>query len=250
MNKFILVLITLMILPFNELFGQLRWDQRITFKNEFLRDAKDIAQDSCRKYGRDSSIALKNVMDDTARKYTRDSTIAIKGYIKDTITAKLPIYQLFPLEKFAVDTGRTIRLSGTAKSDTINHFRDFRGDTAILGIATDDSAYSRRQNCSMLGRISIGYGVNSVDTVKIKFRTKQSPKDSNSVNFYVGEQNILTRAITWIDSVSTDTAKTSWTQINLKPTNVTKGDILVMMVRVWCIGLNYVYMDEPVIVQR
>lgn len=167
---------------------------------------------------------------------------ALKVAVSDSI--KRNRYLMIPFEKFIVDTNKTI---GT--SDTINFYTDFRGDTTIQIIATDDSSYGRLQNLAIRASIYLDSNVVSVDTIVFWFRTKFTVRDSNKVCFYAGEQSRWTWSIAYTDSL-VDTCKVSWTKISLKPTGLVGGDILALMIRGYCKGRNYNYFGNCYAVLR
>ena len=239
------------------------------------RLAKAAAGDSARKIVNDSlknSTSITNKMllasvDDSLRNADSVKTRALKVTGKITLNVgtdtvaganklrrdisdslKLNTYLMIPFERFFVDTSKTISV-GTARSDTINYYQDFKGDTTINVIATDDSSYGRYQNLAIRASIYLDSNVVAVDTVCFWFRTKFSVRDSNKLCFYAGEQSRWTWSIAYTDSLA-DTNNVSWTKINLKPTGLIGGDILSIMIRGYCKGKNFNYFGNCYAVLR
>jgi hypothetical protein len=214
------------------------------------------------------SLKTNTVYKDSVRKFINDSlknsaSITNKlllSAVGDSITAhaitpsaigdsiKRNRYLIIPFEKFVPDTSKTISV-GTARSDTINYYKDFKGDTTIQVIATDDSSYGRYQNLAIRALIYLDSNIVLVDTVVFWFRTKFTVRDSNKVCFYAGEQSRWTWLIAYTDS-SVDSNNVSWTRIVLKPTGLVGGDILALMIRGYCKGKNYNYFGNCYAVLR
>ena len=166
--------------------------------------------------------------------------------VSDSMKAHVATKILLDLTGFQADTARTI-----GGSDTINVWYDFRGDTAIVAIATDDSAYTRKQNITLVSGWTVPNGVSGVDSVVFHFRTQHATADSNAVRFYLYERSKETMALTLIDSSSNDSSGVAWTKKGFSAgTGLTAGDRLVLMLRAWSKNKQFAYIREPYVVMH